>query len=152
MQHLEGSGTPVLYIGRTVLKGERKLECVVKSSRKSEIWNLKVLPVEVTLIFTEGRTDGRTWRTWESVFAVVCKSSQWVRRKWWTGHLVITGRTRNATHTVLRRSKDGLVLEFMIILKWWERVDWIQLTQYRGYVRNEFWINNGDFLVHPCEG
>ena len=22
MQHLEGSGTPVLYIGRTVLKGE----------------------------------------------------------------------------------------------------------------------------------
>jgi hypothetical protein len=22
-QHLEGSGTPVLYIGRTVLKGER---------------------------------------------------------------------------------------------------------------------------------
>jgi len=23
MQHLEGSGTPVLYIGRTVLKGQR---------------------------------------------------------------------------------------------------------------------------------
>jgi len=40
MQHLEGSGTPVLYIGRTVLKGyktyknilrllkyERRIEC-----------------------------------------------------------------------------------------------------------------------------
>jgi hypothetical protein len=25
MQHLEGSGTPVLYIGRTVLKGLKKL-------------------------------------------------------------------------------------------------------------------------------
>jgi hypothetical protein len=24
MQHLDGSGTPVLYIGRTVLKGENK--------------------------------------------------------------------------------------------------------------------------------
>jgi len=24
MQHLEGSGTPVLYIGRTVLKGKKK--------------------------------------------------------------------------------------------------------------------------------
>ena len=23
MQHLEGSGTPVLYIGRTVLKGQK---------------------------------------------------------------------------------------------------------------------------------
>jgi len=36
------------------------------------------LPVEVTMIFTEGQTDGRTWRSWESLFAVVCKSSQWV--------------------------------------------------------------------------
>ena len=26
MQHLEGSGTPVLYIGRTVLKGYGMLE------------------------------------------------------------------------------------------------------------------------------
>jgi hypothetical protein len=25
MQHLEGSGTPVLYIGRTVLKGEHSI-------------------------------------------------------------------------------------------------------------------------------
>jgi hypothetical protein len=24
MQHLEGSGTPVLYIGRTVLKGKKR--------------------------------------------------------------------------------------------------------------------------------
>jgi len=26
MQHLEGSGTPVLYIGRTVLKGQKSVE------------------------------------------------------------------------------------------------------------------------------
>jgi hypothetical protein len=25
MQHLEGSGTPVLYLGRTVLKGSERL-------------------------------------------------------------------------------------------------------------------------------
>jgi len=31
MQHLEGSGTPVLYIGRTVLKGETYiiLQCTI---------------------------------------------------------------------------------------------------------------------------
>jgi len=43
MQHLEGSGTPVLYIGRTVLKGEaeclssgnrRILHCVIRMERK----------------------------------------------------------------------------------------------------------------------
>ena len=28
MQHLEGSGTPVLYIGRTVLKGYRNMQNV----------------------------------------------------------------------------------------------------------------------------
>jgi hypothetical protein len=31
MQHLEGNGTPVLYIGRTVVKG--KMEETVKYSR-----------------------------------------------------------------------------------------------------------------------
>ena len=29
MQHLEGSGTPVLYIGRTVLKGNCLCACAI---------------------------------------------------------------------------------------------------------------------------
>ena len=34
MQHLEGSGTPVLYIGRTVLKGRSLNKAVCASSLK----------------------------------------------------------------------------------------------------------------------
>jgi hypothetical protein len=33
MQHLEGSGTPVLYMGRTVLKGEQTLTQLVEALR-----------------------------------------------------------------------------------------------------------------------
>ena len=32
MQHLEGSGTPVLYIGRTVLKGEKNIKVYIKTA------------------------------------------------------------------------------------------------------------------------
>ena len=35
MQHLEGSGTPVLYIGRTVLKGYYETNCNKKVLLKS---------------------------------------------------------------------------------------------------------------------
>jgi hypothetical protein len=38
MQHLEGSGTPVLYIGRTVLKGDY-LPCVTPRPRQQNVHN-----------------------------------------------------------------------------------------------------------------
>jgi hypothetical protein len=39
MQHLEGSGTPVLYIGRTVLKGHHgKAEVLEKNISPAPTW------------------------------------------------------------------------------------------------------------------
>jgi hypothetical protein len=37
MQHLEGSGTPVLYIGHTVLKGYILLEAMLHETVKGEM-------------------------------------------------------------------------------------------------------------------
>ena len=44
MQHLEGSGRPVLYIGRTVLKGQQAtffLACIKRSTCAQEKYLLK---------------------------------------------------------------------------------------------------------------
>jgi len=36
VQHLDGSGTPVLYIGRTVIKGYYTLQCSTQRTSRSE--------------------------------------------------------------------------------------------------------------------
>jgi hypothetical protein len=41
MQHLEGSGTPVLYIGRTVLKGSSSLSVIFISKFNSIYYSVK---------------------------------------------------------------------------------------------------------------
>jgi len=45
MQHLEGSGTPVLYTGRTVLKGWSLLQC--------SLYHLHLLVCSIFLFLTD---------------------------------------------------------------------------------------------------
>jgi hypothetical protein len=40
MQHLEGSGTPVLYAGRTVLKGESLTMCIPEENIVAQAFSL----------------------------------------------------------------------------------------------------------------
>ena len=50
MQHLEGSGTPVLYIGRTVLKGQVTDSATTSCRTATRLWRVLFRTLGVFLI------------------------------------------------------------------------------------------------------
>ena len=53
MQHLEGSGTPVLYIGRKVLKGYLHIIHLLKSSTCFEHYPAHLQEVYVVILYMQ---------------------------------------------------------------------------------------------------